>query len=255
MVDRSAFHSLSYGLYVVSAAHEGRKYGCIANTFQQVTSTPPQVSVALNKENATTEAIIASGRYTVSVLAQDASMDLIGVFGFRTSTEVDKFEGVSFAEDKAGVPYVKEQSVARFSMRLVETVDVGTHLMLIGEVEEAEVLSSDEPLTYAYYHAVKRGKTPKKASSYVPKEEAAASKDDLAQLQDSAQAGTADSPAQPTEPALDQAYETVEEALKEHRFAWQCEICGHIEYADELPEGYECPLCGQGPEMFVRIDA
>ena len=246
MINRSAFHALSYGLYIVTAQDAGQKYGCVVNTFQQVTSSPARVSVALNKENATTDAILKSGRYTVSVLAQEASMDLIGVFGFRTSTEVDKFADVAFEVDAAGVPCVVEQSVALFSMRVIETVDVGTHIMFIGEVEEAKVLSADEPLTYAYYHAVKRGKTPPKASSYTPKDEAVA--ESANEAEDAAAEASEAAEAEPAE------YETVEEALKEHKYAWQCEICGHIEYADELPADYECPLCGQGPDMFVRIE-
>lgn len=225
MVNRNAFRSLNYGLYIVGAQADGLKAGCVVNTFQQVTSTPPCVSVALNKDNVTTDVVLKSGRYTVSVLSQDASMDLIGVFGFRASNEVDKYAGVSYELDSAGVPYVTETAVAFFSVRVVQTVDVGTHYMFIGEVEQAEVLSDDTPMSYGYYHEVKRGKTPAKASSFVPKEEQEAEK-----------------------PAV------AEEEQAPKKYAWQCEICGHIEYLDELPEGYECPLCGQGPEAFERIE-
>jgi hypothetical protein len=40
-------------------------------------------------------------------------------------------------------------------------------MVFVGEVADAEVLSDAEPLTYAYYHSVLKGKTPPKASSYV----------------------------------------------------------------------------------------
>ena len=49
MVDTSAFRTLSYGLYIVAAKADGRAAGCVVNTFQQVTSSPLLVSVALNK--------------------------------------------------------------------------------------------------------------------------------------------------------------------------------------------------------------
>jgi hypothetical protein len=39
--------------------------------------------------------------------------------------------------------------------------------MFIGKVADAEKLSDAEPLTYAYYHSVLKGKTPPKASSYI----------------------------------------------------------------------------------------
>ena len=53
-----------------------------------------------------------------------------------------------------------EHATALFSCRLIDTVDVGTHLLFIGEVEDAEHLSDETPLTYDYYHKVLKGKTP-----------------------------------------------------------------------------------------------
>ena len=29
-----------------------------------------------------------------------------------------------------------------------------------------------------------------------------------------------------------------------------CTVCGYVYEGDELPEDYECPLCGVGPEQF-----
>lgn len=49
---------------------------------------------------------------------------------------------------------------------MTETVDLETHLMFVGEAEEAEILSEENPLTYTYYRTVIRGKTPKNAPSY-----------------------------------------------------------------------------------------
>ena len=49
-MDLSAFFKMSYGLYVVSAEADGRRAGCVVNTAVQVTSQPPRISVAVNKE-------------------------------------------------------------------------------------------------------------------------------------------------------------------------------------------------------------
>ena len=91
MIDQTAFFSLSYGLYVISSKDADRAAGCVANTFQQVTSSPMQVSVALNKGNATTGVIRSAGRFSATCLAQDAPMELIGTFGFHCSDDLDKF--------------------------------------------------------------------------------------------------------------------------------------------------------------------
>lgn len=37
--------------------------------------------------------------------------------------------------------------------------------------------------------------------------------------------------------------------------AWRCTICGYtVETDDDLPDGFTCPMCGVGKDMFERID-
>ena len=38
------------------------------------------------------------------------------------------------------------------------------------------------------------------------------------------------------------------------KYAWRCKVCGHIEYGDELPDDFTCPVCSVGPDMFERIE-
>lgn len=257
MIDRAAFHKLSYGLYLITSADaEGRKMGCVANTFAQIASEPPLVSVALNKQNATTSAVQESGRFVASVLSEKATMELIGAFGFRSSLEFDKFANFDQEIDESQMPCVTQTACACFSVRVTQTVDAGTHLLLIGQVEEARALSDDAPMTYAYYHDVLRGKTPPKAASYnggsndgaqpealaaegaavVGKVEAVAAAEDVIETAAAQEAAAASGDAPKT------------------RIAWQCMLCGYIEYMDELPDDYECPICGAGKEMFERIE-
>lgn len=222
MIDRKAFRSLSSGLYLITAKAGDARCGCVVNTLVQVASEPATLSVSLNKENATTAAILESGRFAATVLAEDTPMELIGTFGFHTSADTDKFAACASALDGAEVPYVTEHGLARFSVSVTETIDVGSHYLFVGVVEEAEVLSAGDPLTYAYYHAVKGGKTPPKAATYNNGDEAAV-------------------------PGITETAAGAPEAGK--KIAWRCTICGYIEegYPDGLPEGYMCPICGAPP--------
>ncbi len=226
MIDQTAFFSLSYGLYVIASKSEDQAAGCIVNTFQQVTASPLQVSVALNKDNATTSVVRKAGRFTATCLSQDATMELIGNFGFHCSLDRDKFAECKVNSDAAGLPYIAELACAWFSVRVVQEVDLGTHVLFVGEVEEAEKLDHADPMTYAYYHLVKGGKTPPKASSYLP---------DVSGASAPIAADTATEEAKP-------------------KFGWRCTVCGHIEYLDELPDDYVCPVCGVGKDMFERIE-
>ena len=71
MIDRKAFRSLSSGLYLITAKAGDARCGCVVNTLVQVASEPATLSVSLNKENATTAAILESGRFAATVLAED----------------------------------------------------------------------------------------------------------------------------------------------------------------------------------------
>lgn len=90
-MDKTAFRSLTYGMYLVSSLRDGKPVGCVANTFTQVTSSPAQASIALNKDNFTTQGVRETGAFEVTVLDQSASMELIGAFGFHSSADTDKF--------------------------------------------------------------------------------------------------------------------------------------------------------------------
>ena len=215
-MDMQAFFKMSYGLYVVSSSDGARRSGCVVNTLTQVTAEPAQLMVAINKDNLTAEIIRGGGRFTGTVLSEDAGMELIGRFGFHSGREMDKFAEIPFAEDAAGIPYPTGHAAARFSCRVVKELDVGTHILFIGEVEEAERLLDEEPMTYAYYHRVKKGLTPKNASSYNPTEKAA-----------------------------------VREAPKKE--SWRCTICGYV-HEGELPEDFTCPVCGVGAELFEKVE-
>lgn len=237
-MDRKAFNSISYGLYIVSSVDaDGRYVGCVANTFQQVTSEPPMVSVALNKENHTTKCIDVSKKFCVSVLSESADMELVGKFGFHSSKDVDKFEAVSFNVAESGLPELAQCSAAVFHVDVVDTVDVGTHILFIGEVKDARVVSDETPMTYSYYHTVLRGKTPPKASSY-----------NGGGTQDSNQNFNGEAAADKDTPASSNGNQG------KGRIGWRCSLCGYVVEMDELPDDFECPICGMGKEFFERIE-
>jgi flavin reductase (DIM6/NTAB) family NADH-FMN oxidoreductase RutF len=162
-----ALYNLSYGLYVVSSRKGDRFNGQIANTVFQVTSEPPTVAVSINKQNLTHEFINNSKVFTASVLSKDTPLSFIGHFGFKSGREVDKLKGINYKLGESKAPIVLDHSLAYLEAKVINQVDVGTHTIFIGELVGADILSEAEPMTYAYYHQVKRGTTPKTAPSYI----------------------------------------------------------------------------------------
>ena len=162
-----ALYKLSYGLYVICSRMGNKINGQIANTVFQITSEPPTIAVSINKSNLTHEFIKASKCFTVSVLCQDTPLSFIGHFGFKSGRDIDKLEGINYKTGKTQAPVVIDNSVAYLEVRVTQEVDVGTHTIFIGELVETDALSEEECMTYAHYHLIKRGPTPKTAPSYI----------------------------------------------------------------------------------------
>ena len=80
----------------VSAQEGGKLNGQIANTVCQVTSEPAAVSVCVNKQNLTHDFIAKSRAFSVSVLGEETPMQFIGLFGFKSGRDGNKFEGVTY---------------------------------------------------------------------------------------------------------------------------------------------------------------
>ncbi len=166
-MDLKALYKISYGVYLVSSKMGDKLNGQIATTVFQSTAEPPTVSVCLNKKNLTNDFIRSSRVFTVSILAKDTPLNFIGTFGFKSGREVDKFKGVKYKTGITGAPIVLENAVSYLEVELIDQIDVETHTVFLGKVVDAQVLSDAEPMTYAYYHEVKRGTSPATAPTYV----------------------------------------------------------------------------------------
>ena len=213
-MNQSAFHKLSYGVYVVSTWDNGRPTGCTANSAMQITSTPATIAVSINHNNYTNKCISETGKFAISILAEDSNPSIIGTFGFKTGKESDKFAEVKYSVEDH-MPIVSD-SCAYIVCDVIDKMETATHTVFLGEVKGAEVLGNRDAMTYAYYHKVIKGKIPKNAPTYIPEED-----------------------------------EKKPEGGKGRRF--RCQVCGYIYEGEELPDDYKCPVCGMGTDKFVEI--
>ena len=168
-MDTKALHTLSYGVYVVGARKGDKLNAQIANTAFQVTSEPPTFAVSINKNNLTHSFIKESKAFSVSILREATPLSFVGHFGFKSGRDIDKLENIKYKTGETESPVILENAVACLEVRVIQQIDVGTHTIFIGEVIAAEVITEETPMTYAYYHKVKRGTTPKAAPTYAEK--------------------------------------------------------------------------------------
>ena len=134
-------------------AKEDQDNGCIINTAVQVANNPTRLAISCQTENLTKEIIEATGKFNVSVLTEDVPFETIRHFGMQSGRDTDKFaEFVGFDRSANGLVYLTEHTNAMFSCEVKEKMDLGSHMMFIGEVTEAKVLGKGQPCTYAHYH-------------------------------------------------------------------------------------------------------
>lgn len=233
MIDFEALFKISYGLYIVCSGDKEKGNGFISNSVFQVTAEPAQFAACCNKENYTAEFIRKYKAFSISVLHQDAPADIIGKFGYKTGRNIDKLDGVGLKIGETGVPIVLDESLAFMECKLVQTFDVGTHLIFIGELIQAEILDDNkELLTYAHYRKVRKGLAPKNAPTYVDKSK------------------------------------LVKKEKPDGLKKYKCTACGYIydpalgdkengippgTAFEDLPGDWVCPVCGSEKEDFIQI--
>ena len=150
-MDKSIMFQLTYGLFVVTSAEEGRDNGCITNTVQQVTDTPNRISVAINKANLTHDFVLRSGKLNVSILSQGAAFDTFRHWGFQSGHQVDKSIGIRLERSANGLVYITEGANAYLSAEVEQSIDLGTHTLFIARVTDGAKLSDTPSTTYTYY--------------------------------------------------------------------------------------------------------
>jgi flavin reductase (DIM6/NTAB) family NADH-FMN oxidoreductase RutF/rubredoxin len=246
-VKYKAFHKLSYGLYIIATELDGQKFGYIGNTAFQVTSNPAQIAVSSHKKNFSTDKILKSQKFSISVLKKEVNTSLIGEFGFMSGSEINKFRNVETLTSVSGAPVVLDSSVAWFDCKVVNTIDVGSHILIIGEVLDSDVISGDEPLTYDYYRKKYKMLAPKNAPTYIEKDK----------LENEI--------VPEAKPKEEEKAEPEKKSGSSELKSYTCNICG-FEYNPEegdptmgippgtpfedLPDDYKCPICNAGKDYF-----
>ena len=99
-------------------------------------------------------------------------------------------------------------------------METNTHTVFLGEVIDGDSKGTDPAMTYAYYHKVIKGKSPKNAPTYLSEEET----------------------------------EKTETLTKKE--TWVCSVCGYVYDGEtpfeELPDSFTCPLCKMPKEKFIK---
>ena len=235
MIDNKVFRDISYGLYIVSTKYNEKNVGCIVNTLSQVTSENPVISLSINKNNFTNEAIKQTKKFAVSIISEKIKEEIIYKFGYHSSRDTNKFENCNYKEID-GIPIIIDEICSYLVCELIQIVDCGSHDIFIAKVLTTKKISNEKEMTYRYYHEVVKAVAPKNAPTYIEEDSSPENKPI-----GNVNIGKTDEADSKTE-------------------KYRCIICGYI-YDEaiekikfkDLPDDWKCPRCGVGKENFIKL--
>jgi flavin reductase (DIM6/NTAB) family NADH-FMN oxidoreductase RutF len=137
-----AMSHFASGVTVVTTAHQGKQYGMTVASFASLSLHPPLVLVCIEKTVKTHDAIIAAGKFGISILANDQA-DISSRFASRSD---EKFAGIDVRKGELDVPLI-EGALTTLECRVTDKVAGGDHTIFVGEVVSAATREG-APLLY-----------------------------------------------------------------------------------------------------------
>lgn len=137
---------ITQGLYVLTT--DGG--GCVVDAVSRASAGEhPLITIAVAKTNHSHKLLQDNQKFALSVLGKNVDPEIIHIFGFNSSKDIDKCGKVETI-DVNSVPVIKG-SLGYMLCEKVDAIDMETHTLYVGRMIGADVFADEEPMTYAYY--------------------------------------------------------------------------------------------------------
>ena len=156
-MDSKALYNLSYGVFLLGTRAEidgkNKINACITNTCFQTANNPLRIAISVIKQNLTCQMIEKSGVFALSVLDTSCDFETIKRFGYQSGRDADKFDAFEHQLDSNGCPYITSKTCSVLECKVLNQLDLGTHMLFVAEVRDAKITGKNPPLTYALYQS------------------------------------------------------------------------------------------------------
>lgn len=133
------FRSLDRELWIVTAAHGGRRGGLVSTTVVSASIVPdlPRILVAIAHQHATASLIEGSGGFVLHLVAP-SQVDRVWTFGTQSSRDIDKFAGCDaiLREGKTRAPILSD-APGWLECRVESRMETGDRTVYLAEVIDA----------------------------------------------------------------------------------------------------------------------
>ncbi len=143
-VRKKVLRMIPYGLFVVTARHEGRAGAATIDWVTQSSFEPPMVVICLRADSYIYELVRGSGRYALHPLGQ-GQKDFAAAFFKHVSADEGRVNGHGYSLSAAGVP-ILDEAAASIELQLVDVLTQSDHHVLLGQVTAVDLKRETEPL-------------------------------------------------------------------------------------------------------------
>lgn len=140
------FHQMDREIWIVTTRCGERLGGLVSTTVSQasIVRTMPRILLTLARTHQTTDFVRESGTFAVQLI--DAShADLVWRFGLQSGYDTNKWEGVGYRLSELGNP-ILDSNAGWLDCRVEAMFDIGDRWIVVGEVEQGEVVESSRLL-------------------------------------------------------------------------------------------------------------
>jgi flavin reductase (DIM6/NTAB) family NADH-FMN oxidoreductase RutF len=142
-----AFRLMPYGIYALVTKRDAEPCAMVVSWVSQVSYSPPLLMIALRRNRYALPAIQKSGVFSLSLLRVEHK-PLVDHLKNQISRR--RFSDLFGETEKKSAPRLKE-ALASWECHVRSSLEVGDHILLIGEVRSASANPPGEPLTTPAY--------------------------------------------------------------------------------------------------------
>ena len=148
-------------VFVISFNQNGPANIMCAGWFTPLSSDPPLLGVSLALKRYSRKLITASKEFVIAFPSAEMQRE-VHFCGTQSGKSVDKFKETNLTAlpaQKIKVPLIKE-CLANFECKLINEVDVGDHVLLIGEILTAHITEEEKSRLYNFGNLNFKGLSP-----------------------------------------------------------------------------------------------
>lgn len=142
---KTALRMIPYGLYVLtSKSKDGSEVGAATvNWVTQASFAPPLVVVGVKADSGAHQHIKDTGVFAINVLGKE-QLDMAFAFFKPTERDGNTLNGQPFEDGPVTGSPLLTATPAWWECKVVNTVEMGDHSVIVGEVVEAGVRAEDQ---------------------------------------------------------------------------------------------------------------